>query len=32
MVKLVVLYGTPKDPTAFDDHYASTHEPLAQKT
>lgn len=31
MVKLVVLYGTPEDPAAFDDHYASTHEPLAQK-
>jgi uncharacterized protein (TIGR02118 family) len=31
MVKLVVLYGTPDDPAAFDDHYAGIHEPLARK-
>jgi uncharacterized protein (TIGR02118 family) len=31
MVKLVVLYGTPEDPAAFDDHYASTHVPLVEK-
>jgi uncharacterized protein (TIGR02118 family) len=31
MVKLVVLYGTPEDPAAFDAHYASTHVPLAEK-
>ena len=31
MVKLVVAYGPPEDPTAFDEHYASTHAPLAQK-
>jgi uncharacterized protein (TIGR02118 family) len=31
MVKLVVAYGHPTDPGAFDDHYASTHTPLAQK-
>ena len=29
MVKLVVLYGPPTDPTAFEDHYANTHAPLA---
>jgi uncharacterized protein (TIGR02118 family) len=31
MVKLIVGYGTPEDPAAFDDHYASTHRPLAEK-
>lgn len=31
MVKLVVGYGTPDDPAAFDAHYASTHAPLAEK-
>jgi uncharacterized protein (TIGR02118 family) len=31
MVKLVVAYGHPTDPDAFDQHYASTHMPLAQK-
>ena len=31
MVKLVVAYGPPDDPAAFDEHYASTHAPLAQK-
>jgi uncharacterized protein (TIGR02118 family) len=31
MVKLVVLYGAPEDPAAFDDHYATTHVPLAEK-
>jgi uncharacterized protein (TIGR02118 family) len=31
MVKLVVLYGTPDDPAAFDAHYAGTHVPLAEK-
>jgi uncharacterized protein (TIGR02118 family) len=31
MVKLVVAYGTPEDPAAFDEHYASTHAPLAEK-
>jgi uncharacterized protein (TIGR02118 family) len=31
MVKLVVAYGPPEDPAAFDEHYASTHAPLAQK-
>jgi uncharacterized protein (TIGR02118 family) len=31
MVKLVVAYGQPEDPAAFDEHYASTHRPLAEK-
>ena len=31
MVKLVVAYGTPDDPAAFDAHYESTHRPLAEK-
>jgi uncharacterized protein (TIGR02118 family) len=29
--KLVVLYGSPEDPAAFDAHYAQIHAPLAQK-
>jgi uncharacterized protein (TIGR02118 family) len=31
MVKLIVAYGEPEDAAAFDEHYASTHAPLAQK-
>jgi len=31
MVKLVVAYGAPDDPAAFDDYYVSTHAPLAEK-
>lgn len=31
MVKLVVAYGQPDDPEAFDRHYAETHVPLVQK-
>jgi uncharacterized protein (TIGR02118 family) len=31
MVKLVVAYGPPEDPAAFDEHYASTHASLAQQ-
>jgi uncharacterized protein (TIGR02118 family) len=31
MVKLMVLYGKPEDPSAFDAHYAATHAPLAEK-
>jgi uncharacterized protein (TIGR02118 family) len=31
MVKLVVLYGTPADPAAFDRHYAEVHTPLVHK-
>jgi uncharacterized protein (TIGR02118 family) len=29
--KLVVLYGPPEDPAAFDAHYTQTHAPLAEK-
>lgn len=28
---LTVAYGHPSDPAAFDDHYTSTHSPLARK-
>jgi uncharacterized protein (TIGR02118 family) len=31
MVKLIVAYGPPTDPEAFDQHYESTHAPLAEK-
>jgi uncharacterized protein (TIGR02118 family) len=31
MVKLIVAYGVPEDPAAFDRHYADTHVPLAEK-
>jgi uncharacterized protein (TIGR02118 family) len=31
MVKLVVCYGMPQDPAAFDQHYAETHVPLVDK-
>ncbi|HYF24740.1 MAG TPA: EthD family reductase [Baekduia sp.] len=31
MVKLLVLYGHPKDPAAFERHYAERHLPLAQQ-
>ena len=31
MVKLVVAYGPPEDPAAFDQHYAETHRPLVEK-
>jgi uncharacterized protein (TIGR02118 family) len=31
MVKMVVLYGPPADPAAFEDYYANTHLPLAAK-
>jgi uncharacterized protein (TIGR02118 family) len=31
MVKLVVAYGQPDDPAAFDQHYAELHAPLALK-
>ncbi|HWE33815.1 MAG TPA: EthD family reductase [Solirubrobacteraceae bacterium] len=31
MVKLIVAYGPPADPDAFDQHYESTHKPLAEK-
>jgi uncharacterized protein (TIGR02118 family) len=31
MVKLVVAYGQPEDPAAFDQYYAGTHIPLVQR-
>ena len=31
MASLVVLYKTPKDPVAFDNHYAEKHIALAKK-
>lgn len=31
MIKLTVLYGNPTDPEAFDEHYRTTHAPLAKK-
>ena len=31
MVKMVVLYGHPADAAAFEDYYATTHVPLAEK-
>lgn len=31
MAMLVVMYGTPADPTAFDSHYHNAHIPLAKK-
>ncbi len=31
MVKAAVLYGPPTDTTAFEDHYANKHLPLAAK-
>jgi uncharacterized protein (TIGR02118 family) len=31
MVKLIVLYGKPEDPPAFDAYYAGTHAALAEK-
>lgn len=31
MVRLIVLYGHPADPAAFDQHYTQIHLPLADK-
>jgi uncharacterized protein (TIGR02118 family) len=31
MVKLIVLYGPPEDPAAFEAYYLNTHVPLAAK-
>jgi uncharacterized protein (TIGR02118 family) len=31
MIKLVVLYGHPDDPAAFEEYYVSRHFPLADK-
>jgi len=30
-VKITVLYGTPKDPAAFEKYYAETHLPLVDE-
>jgi uncharacterized protein (TIGR02118 family) len=31
MVRLLVLYGQPQDPAAFDKYYRETHIPIAKK-
>jgi uncharacterized protein (TIGR02118 family) len=31
MARLVVMYGTPKDPGAFDKYYFATHVPIAKQ-
>lgn len=31
MAQMIVLYKTPKDPATFEQHYATTHIPLAKK-
>jgi uncharacterized protein (TIGR02118 family) len=31
MARMVAIYKTPKDPSAFDEHYFSVHIPLAKK-
>lgn len=31
MVRLLVLYGHPKDPAAFDKYYRETHIPIAKR-
>jgi uncharacterized protein (TIGR02118 family) len=31
VVKVIVLYGHPSDPAAFDEHYATVHGPLVEK-
>ena len=31
MVKIVVLYGPPEDPAAFEEYYANTHAALVAK-
>ena len=31
MARVLVLYATPPDPAAFDQHYADIHIPLAKK-
>lgn len=31
MIRLLVLYGQPEDPAAFDHYYASLHVPLAKR-
>jgi uncharacterized protein (TIGR02118 family) len=31
MIQLIVLYGHPQDPAAFDRHYREVHAPLAKQ-
>ncbi|MGH3434911.1 MAG: EthD family reductase [Sciscionella sp.] len=31
MYRLIVCYGHPEDPAAFDEHYSTTHRGLAEK-
>jgi uncharacterized protein (TIGR02118 family) len=31
MIRLLVLYGQPKDPAAFDQYYAEKHIPIARR-
>ncbi|MFN8856108.1 MAG: EthD family reductase, partial [Planctomycetaceae bacterium] len=31
MIRLLVLYGHPKDPEAFDKYYEEAHIPIARK-
>lgn len=31
MVRLLVLYNPPEDPSAFDKHYTETHIPIAKR-
>jgi len=31
MIRLLVLYGQPKDPAAFDKYYAEKHIPIARR-
>jgi uncharacterized protein (TIGR02118 family) len=31
MARIVVMYGTPKDPGAFEKYYFETHVPIAKK-
>ena len=31
MIRLLVLYGQPKDPAAFDKYYHETHIPIARR-
>ena len=31
MARMVVIYRTPKDPKAFEEHYFNVHVPLAKK-
>lgn len=31
MIRLLVMYGHPKDPAAFDKYYKETHLPIAMK-